>query len=99
MFFLSYLGYAVANKKESFVTEKEKENATTIFWVFFVTYLILAFIWSYGAARLSWGYNQYIGNGWGTSFTFSFLAFIFSEFYYPFYAFFLNPINNIKKRQ
>ena len=99
MFFLSYLGYAVANKqKESFANE-ESSNALTIFWIFLIVYVILAFIWSYGAAKLSWGYNYYIGNGWGTSFTFSFLAFIFSELYYPFYAFFLNPIYNIKKNK
>lgn len=98
MFFLSYLGYAVAGKKESFATENDTETAKNIFWILLVTYIILAILWSYGAARLSWGYNQYIGNGWGTSFTFSFLAFIFSEFYYPFYAFFLNPIMNVKKK-
>ena len=98
MFFLSYLGYSVANKqKEPFITEKETKAAENIFWIFLSVYLILAFLWSYGAAKLSWGYNIYIGNGWGTSFTFSFLAFIFSEFYYPFYAYFLNPINSIKK--
>ena len=98
MFFLSYLGYSVANKKkEPFANEDELKTAETVFWVFLVVYLILAFIWSYGAAKLSWGYNYYVGNGWGTSFTFSFLAFIFSELYYPFYAFFLNPIYNIKR--
>ena len=98
MFFLSYLAYAVADKKESFATKKEDKTATTIIWIFLVTFIILSFIWSYGAARLSWGYNQYIGNKWDTSLTFSFLAFIFSEFYYPFYAYFLNPINSIKKK-
>ena len=97
MLFLSYLGYALGSKKESFAT-KEEESDTNIFWIILATIIILGFIWSYGAARLSWGYNQYIGNGWGTSFTFSFLAFIFSDFYYPFYAYFLNPINNIKKK-
>lgn len=98
MLFLSYLSYALADKKESFATEKEKETAKNIFWIFLVAYIILAFIWSYGAAKLSWSYNRYVGNGWGESFTFSFLAFIFSEFYYPFYAYFLNPINSIKKK-
>lgn len=43
---------------------------------------ILGFLFSYGAARLS--YNMYGSYGW------SFLAFIFSGFYYPYYAFFLS---------
>lgn len=98
MFFLSYLGYAVANKqKESFISEKETKTAENVFWIFLSVYVILSFLWSYGAAKLSWTYNSYIGSSWGTSFTFSFLAFIFSEFYYPYYAYFLNPISNIKK--
>jgi uncharacterized membrane protein len=98
MFFISYLGYSTANKaKEAFQNNDDLTKGLTLFWILIVVYVIIAFIWSYGAAKLSWGYNYYIGNGWGTSFTFSFLAFMFSEFYYPFYAYFLNPIYNIKK--
>ena len=43
---------------------------------------IIGFLFSYGAARLS--YNAYGSYGW------SFLAFIFSGFYYPYYAFFVS---------
>lgn len=43
---------------------------------------IVVFIFHYGAARLS--YNAYGSYGW------SFLAFIFGLFYYPYYAFFVS---------
>jgi hypothetical protein len=44
--------------------------------------LILTIIFSYGAAKLS--YDMFQSVGW------SILAFIFSGFYYPYYALFLN---------
>ena len=43
--------------------------------------IILAFLWSFGAARLS--YLKYGSIGWAI------LDFFFASFYYPFYAFFL----------
>jgi type IV secretory pathway VirB2 component (pilin) len=43
--------------------------------------VILAFLWSFGAARLS--YLKYGSIGWAI------LDFFFASFYYPFYAFFL----------
>lgn len=97
MLFLGFLGYNLNKKIEKFEESKETSDAMIWFWTFLAIYLLFAFLWSYGAAKLSWGYNYYLGNGYGTSFLFSFLAFIFSEFYYPFYAYFLNPIYNIKK--
>jgi hypothetical protein len=44
--------------------------------------LILSILFSYGAAKLS--YDMFHSVGW------SILAFIFSGFYYPYYALFLN---------
>ena len=67
------------------------------FYILLIVYIVLVFVYSYGAAKLSWGYNYYVGNSWGISFFYSFLAFIFSEFYYPLYAYLLNPIYNIRK--
>ena len=43
---------------------------------------IATFLFHYGAARLS--FNTYGSYGW------SFLAFIFAVFYYPYYAFFVS---------
>ena len=54
--------------------------------------LALFFLYSYGAAKLSWNYNMYVGNSTGAAFFNSILAFLFSNFYYPFYAFLLSPV-------
>ncbi len=46
--------------------------------------LLPMILFAYGAAKLSWCLNQ--SYGW------SFLCFLFPGFYYPYYAFFLNPL-------
>ena len=46
--------------------------------------LLPAFLFAYGAAKLSWCLNN--SYGW------SFLCFLFPGFYYPYYAIFLNPL-------
>ena len=53
-------------------------------------FLISSFIYSYGAAKLSYAYNTSLGSS--NAFLWSILAFFFSGFYYPFYAFFVNPV-------
>ena len=52
---------------------------------------IFAFLYCYGAAKLSYTYNMSINNG---SFVYfwSFLCFFFATMYYPYYALFLNPV-------
>ena len=46
----------------------------------FVILLIMTFgfLYSYGAAKLSWNYNIYVGNSSGAAFVNSILAFMFS---------------------
>lgn len=56
--------------------------SSTMMIVVSVIGAILGFIFSYGAARLS--YNTYGSYAW------AFLAFIFSGLYYPYYAFFIS---------
>jgi hypothetical protein len=58
----------------------------TIAGVFFV----ISFLYSYGAAKLSYAYNTSVGSS--SAFLWSILAFFFSGFYYPYYAFFVNPV-------
>ena len=60
----------------------------------FVILLIMTFgfLYSYGAAKLSWNYNIYVGNSSGAAFVNSILAFMFSTYYYPMYALLLSPI-------
>ena len=55
--------------------------------LFFILYMI---IYAYGAARLSYFYNMNNGSP-GFAIFFSILAFIFADFYYPMYSYFLNP--------
>jgi len=49
-----------------------------------------SFVYSYGAAKLSYAYNTSIGSS--SAFLWSILAFFFSGLYYPYYAFFVNPV-------
>jgi len=53
-------------------------------------FLISLFLYSYGAAKLSYAYNTSVGSS--NAFLWSILAFFFSGFYYPFYAYFVNPV-------
>jgi hypothetical protein len=57
-----------------------------------VIYIIFAILVAYGAAKMSWNYNMFVGNPTWKAFLYSLLAFIFSEFYYPMYAYFLDPV-------
>ena len=77
--------------KEAFQTATTGVNVgiTIVIWIFI---LLICFIWSYGAAKLSWQYNMYLGNTSGSAYFNSILAFIFSNFYYPIYAYLLNPV-------
>jgi hypothetical protein len=61
--------------------------------------LIIAFAVCYGAASLSWCYNTYNGESDAAKFVFSILCFFFPNFYYPFYALFLNPLCGKTKNQ
>lgn len=53
-------------------------------------FLVGSFLYSFGAAKLSYAYNTSIGSS--STFLWSILAFFFSGFYYPYYAFFVNPV-------
>lgn len=61
-------------------------------------YIIFAVLVAYGAAKLSWNYNMFIGNPSWKAFMYSLLAFLFSEFYYPMYAYFLDPVPGLTAR-
>jgi len=53
-------------------------------------FLVFSFVYSYGAAKLSYAYNTSVGSS--STFLWSILAFFFSGFYYPYYAYFVNPV-------
>ena len=51
---------------------------------------IFAFVYCYGAAKLSYNYNM--ANNGSMIYLWCILCFFFATMYYPYYAFFLNPI-------
>jgi hypothetical protein len=81
---------------------QDKETGTTAVMatvgiVYVILMVVLCLAYSVGAARLSWCYNMYIGNDAGLALFYAILAFLFSGFYYPFYAIFLSPLCGMKK--
>jgi hypothetical protein len=54
--------------------------------------LLLLAIPAFGAARLSYCYNMFIGNSTTMAVIYSILCFFFPGIYYPVYALFLNPV-------
>lgn len=73
--------------------EEQKLNDTAL-----IVFVVISLIFALGAARLSYTYNLYIGNSTGVAFGYAVLNFFFSYFYYPFYAFFLNPVGSRRQR-
>jgi hypothetical protein len=74
--------------------EEPKINNTVI-----IVIVVISLIFALGAARLSYTYNLYIGNSTGVAFGYAVLNSFFSYLYYPFYAFFLNPVGSRKPIQ
>jgi len=70
-------------------------SAIAGFGIFFsLGVLLLGFLTSYGAARLSYNYNIYTHNQ-GAALAWSVLCFFFPALYYPFYAIFLDPLGSM----
>ncbi len=46
------------------------------------------------AGVLSWNYNMFLGNPKWLSTIYALLAILFPQFYFTFYALFLNPVSN-----
>lgn len=67
--------------------------------VVIILVLIIALLVCYGAARLSWCYNTFYGESTSAKVIFSVLCFCFPNFYYPFYALFLDPVCGRTKNQ
>ena len=79
---------AAITGRDGFQMSSTQVTASMVFLAFAFIYMIL---YSYGAASLSYNYNVYVGNTGGIVWVYSILCFIFSSFYYPFYAIFLSP--------
>ena len=61
--------------------------------IFITMYLAFILLFAYGAASLSYNYNVSIGTSGELTLVYSILAFVFSSFYYVYYALFLNPLS------
>ncbi len=69
--------------------------AVVILLVLFLGIIIIAMM--YGAGRLSWCYNTFYGESSGVKWLWAILAAIFSGWYYPIYALFLNPLCGLQR--
>lgn len=78
---------------ENFTSSVNGGEAVGIVISYVVIAIIFMIIFDYGAARLSYFYNMSTGNTGGFIYFWAILCFFFSDFYYPFYSFFLNPIS------
>jgi len=86
--YAAFLGKTTNGGKEKFLTSEEYTYAIT-----YLIIMIILFIASgFGAARLSYCYNMYLGNSTGITMVYSFFAFLLSGFYYPIYGLFLDPL-------
>jgi hypothetical protein len=89
---MANLVYAKAKEvKESFENE-DLNTMIGVYMAYIMLALLLMIIVSFGAAKLSYCYNIYMGSSEGVAFLWSLLSFFFSGFYYPFYALFLDPL-------
>lgn len=59
--------------------------------------LLLLAIPAFGAARLSYCYNMFLGNSTTLAVIYSILCFFFPGIYYPVYALFLNPVCGMQR--
>ena len=86
--------YVDSITKEYFTSSAEQDQAADMGANLLVSLFIVIFLLvsGYGAARLSYYYNLSIGNA-GSAIAWSVLSFIFSDFYYPYYSFVLNPLS------
>jgi len=103
--FTSYISdvRSAVQGNEPFVNETTQTGSPgfAIVGIFFYVLILLIFCvaYSYGAARISYCYNIYLGESSGTATMWSILAFLFSGYYYPIYGLFLAPCGIPKNSQ
>jgi hypothetical protein len=79
---------AAITGRDGFQMSSTEVSASMTVFAFVLIYMVL---YSYGAASLSYNYNVYVGNTGAIVWVYTILSFLFSSFYYPFYAIFLSP--------
>jgi len=86
-----YRSIAGTSAKEEF--SDTVKTAPILMVILGLLLLIIGLLYPYGAAKLSWDYNIYVGNTTGAAVVNSVMAFFFANFYYPLYAIALNPLS------
>jgi hypothetical protein len=80
-------------RQDGFGVENTGEQALNDFSAsVLILYAIFLFAFSVGAAVLSYNYNCRLGTSSTLTVVYVILAFTFSSFYYPYYAFMLSPV-------
>ena len=82
---------------EKFETEEEL-TIDKYYYTALILYIIVLLIVAFGAAKLSYTYNNFIGTSGGLKTFYAVIAFLLSEFYYPYYAYFVDPLPALKRR-
>jgi hypothetical protein len=89
--------------KEPFADQSGQPDSSgfAIIGILFYVLIMIVFgvAYSYGAARISYCYNIYLGESSGTATMWSILAFLFAGYYYPMYGLFLAPCGITKGGQ
>jgi hypothetical protein len=75
------------------VKESFSNNGGSYGILVIIPVLIIALSYSFGAAILSYHYNMYKGNSGAV--VWAILAYFFSGLYYPYYAFFVDPLSTM----
>jgi hypothetical protein len=83
------LGVEPKKKKDGFEGEEVAMFGPSFFLIV-IGVLLFVVLYSVGAAKLSWCYNSSVGTGTALKLIYAAVAFWFSGFYYPFYAFFVD---------
>lgn len=78
--------------------ETEELTIDKYYYTALILYIIVLLIVAFGAAKLSYSYNSFIGTSGGLKIFYTIVAFLFSEFYYPYYAYFVDPLPTLRKR-
>jgi ABC-type uncharacterized transport system permease subunit len=96
--YLTNLAAAVSGQQGFVGNAAEEEQVYKMSLSLLVIYVLFLIFFGLGAARLSYTYNVSIGNSVSVALAYAVLNFFFSSFYYPFYAFFLNPVGSRRQR-
>jgi len=90
---------AAISGHEGFRSDTDSSSLFATSVTIIMAYFLFLTFFGIGAARLSYNYNISIGNSGGVAIVYSVLSFVFSSFYYPFYALFLDPLGKRSSRK